>query len=264
MTRTRALPPALCGLALLGALCPALSPASPGHAASWQLKWSPSAAKDGLAAFEGVEDDRAGSHPGVTHIYVQGDAYRFDMHMRDRDSSTDRQRQEVKGMRSPAGGPYLVWKKGQTWRLTYAMYIPGSLKATTTFTHIMQMKMPGNDSSPILTTSLRRYGSTPKIELKVENSGNALVGAADLAPLQNKWIDVEFEMKIDDAPNGTVHWVIRDGSTTVLDATKTKLDTWLSDRVRPKWGIYRSLGDKSGSLQDCYLLLRDLKAYQLA
>ncbi|MEZ0070676.1 heparin lyase I family protein [Planotetraspora sp. GP83] len=258
MIRSRALLPAVCAVALLGGLL--TGPTA--QAAAWQLKWSPSAAKDGLAAFEGVEDDRAGSHPGVKHIYVQNGVYRFDMHMKDRDSSTDRQRQEVKGMRSPAGGPYLEWKKGETWRLTYSMYIPASLKATTTFTHIMQMKMPGNDSSPILTTSLRRYGSTPKIELNVENSG-VVVGSTNLAPLQNKWIDVDFELKIGDAPNGSVHWVIRDGSTTVLDIKRGGLDTWLSDRVRPKWGIYRSLGDKSGSLQDCYLLLRDLKAYKL-
>jgi hypothetical protein len=32
--------------------------------------------------------------------------------------------------------------------------------------------------------------------------------------------------------------------------------------VRPKWGIYRSLGDTSGSLHNCYLLLRNLRAYK--
>ena len=43
---------------------------------------------------------------------------------------------------------------------------------------------------------------------------------------------------------------------------KAMIDTWLDDRLRPKWGIYRSLGDTSGSLQNCYLLLRNLKAYK--
>jgi len=141
------------------------------------------------------------------------------------------------------------------------MFIPSSLKATTTFTHIMQTKIPGNGTSPMTVMSLRRHGSTPKIEFKV-TAGNVLVGATDLAPLQNSWIDTEVEITNDDAPRGRVRWVVKKGGTTVLDAQKTGVDTWLGDRVRPKWGIYRSLGDKSGSLQDTHLLLTNMKAYQ--
>jgi hypothetical protein len=40
------------------------------------------------------------------------------------------------------------------------------------------------------------------------------------------------------------------------------VDTWLFDRVRPKWGIYRSIRDTSGSLEDTYLLITKLRAYQ--
>lgn len=36
------------------------------------------------------------------------------------------------------------------------VYIPSSLKATTSFTHIMQTKMPGTGAGPITVTSLRR------------------------------------------------------------------------------------------------------------
>jgi chitin-binding protein len=174
---------------------------------------------------------------------------------------TDRQRQEVTGMRTPAGGPFLEWHTGQTWRITYAMFIPASLKATTTFTHIMQMKQPGTGTLPILTQSLRRHGSTPTIELNVENS-EVVIGSTPLTPLQDRWIDVDFAMTIADAPNGSVHWIIRDGATTAVDIERGGLDTFLADRVRPKWGIYRSLGDTSGSLQDCSMLLRDMRGYQ--
>ncbi len=224
----------------------------------WTLMWSPEADRDGLGAFEGVEDDRAHSDPGVKHIYVQGNDYRFDMHTRDRDGS-DRQRNEVKGMRS--GGRILTMQKGETWRFTYSMYIPSSLMATTTFTHIMQMKMPGDGTGPIVVMSLRRYGSTPKIELKIFEP-DILVGAVDLQPLQNKWIGIQLDITIGDAPAGAVHWVVRDGARTVIDASKSRVDTWLGDRVRPKWGIYRSLGDTSGSLRDCYLLLTNMRAYR--
>ena len=221
--------------------------------------WNPQPARDGLGAFEGVEDDRAHSEPGVTHIYVQGDDYRVDMHLVQRDTSPDRQRNEVKGMH--AGGTDLVLGLGETWRLSWSLYIPSSLQATTTFEHIMQLKMPGDGSSPILTMSLRRYGSVPKIEVKVFGS-NTVVGSTDLTPLQNHWLDTSVEFRIGDAPNGYVHWTLATGGKTLVDATSTGVDTWLGDRVRPKWGIYRSVDDTSGSLHDCYLLLANMRAYR--
>src|SRR4029450_1921041 len=78
--------------------------------------------------------------------------------------------------------------------------------------------------------------------------------------LQNKWIDMQLELTIGDAPNGKVRFVLRDGTRTVVDATRGGVDTWVADRVRPKWGIYRSLGDTSGSIQDTYLLYTRMRA----
>src|SRR6266536_2043703 len=53
---------------------------------TWQPMWAPEADVDGLPAFENVEDDRADSHPaGDPHIFVEGNNYRFNMHMVDRD-----------------------------------------------------------------------------------------------------------------------------------------------------------------------------------
>jgi hypothetical protein len=251
----------LLGAALGGAV--GLSSATAAHAASWQQKWAPSASGNGLGAFETVEDDRADSHPaGQPHIYTTGDNWRFTMHKVDRDTSTDRQRQEVTGLRNGSGSNYLKWTEGQTWRVTYSMYIPGSLKATTTFTHIMQMKQPGNGTSPIVVQSLRRVNGVQTIELKLAID-DILVGRTDLEPLHNKWIDVDFQIKVGNGSAGSVRWILKNGSTTVIDKSKTGVDTFLADRVRPKWGIYRSLGDTSGSLQDCYLLLTNLRGYQL-
>lgn len=251
----------LLGAALGGAV--GLSSATAAHAASWQQKWAPSASGNGLGAFETVEDDRADSHPaGQPHIYATGDNWRFTMHKVDRDTSTDRQRQEVTGLRNGSGSNYLKWTVGQTWRVTYSMYMPSSLKATTTFTHIMQMKQPGNGTSPIVVQSLRRVDGVQTIELKLAID-DILVGRTDLEPLHNKWIDVDFQIKVGNGSAGSVRWILRNGSTTVIDKSKTGVDTFLADRVRPKWGIYRSLGDTSGSLQDCYLLLTNLRGYQL-
>ncbi|MFJ9894757.1 Tat pathway signal sequence domain protein [Streptomyces sp. NPDC091280] len=262
---------AVLGAALGGAAGAAVGPpaATPAHAApalapaaSWQQKWAPTASGDGLGAFETVEDDRADSHPaGHPHIYPTANNWRFTMHTVDRDTSTDRQRQEVTGLRTGSSG-YLKWTEGQTWRITYSMYIPSSLKATTTFTHIMQMKQPGNGTSPIVVQSLRRVNGAQTIELNLPIAG-VLVGRTGLDALHDRWTDVDFQIKVGNGTAGSVRWILKSGSTTVIDRTKTGVDTFLADRVRPKWGIYRSLGDTSGSLQDTYLLLTDLRGYQL-
>ncbi|WP_261989324.1 polysaccharide lyase [Streptomyces sp. uw30] len=178
----------------------------------------------------------------------------------DRDTSTDRQRQEVTGLRTSSG--YLKWLPGQTWRVTYSMYIPSSLKATTTFTHIMQMKQPGTGSSPIVVQSLRRVNGAQTIELQLPISGT-LIGRTSLDPLHDTWTDVDFQIKVGDGSSGSVRWILKSGGTTLIDKSRSGVDTFLADRVRPKWGIYRSLGDTSGSLQDCHLLLRNLRGYQL-
>ncbi|MDH6438664.1 hypothetical protein M2158_007205 [Streptomyces sp. SAI-144] len=254
----------LLGAALAGAAGAAvgLPAATTAHAASWQQKWSPSASSDGLGAFETIEDDRADSHPaGQPHIYATGDNWRFNMHMADRDTSTDRQRQEVTGLRTSSGS-YLKWTEGQTWRITYSMYIPSSLKATTSFTHIMQMKQPGSGTSPIVVQSLRRVNGAQTIELKLFEE-DILVGRTSLDPLHDRWTDVDFQIKVGNGSAGSVRWILKSGGSTVIDASKTGVDTFLADRVRPKWGIYRSLGDTSGSLQDTYLLLTRLRGYQL-
>lgn len=257
-TRRVVLGAAVGGLA--AAALPKVAAANTVPQQEWELRWSPEASSDGMDAWETIEDDRADSHPaGQPHIFVEDNNFRFNMHLVDRDTSDDRQRQEVTGCRNPDG--FLEWHEGETWRVTYSMFIPSSLKATTTFTHIMQTKMPGLGTGPITVTSLRRVDGRQTIEHKIFEQ-DILVGRTDLEPLHDKWIDVEYEMKIGNG-DGAVRWVIRSGADTVIDVSKEAVDTFLDDRVRPKWGIYRSLGDSSGSLEDCHLLLTNLRAYLL-
>jgi hypothetical protein len=245
-----------------------LAPAS----GEWKLKWNPDPRSKilGLGAFEGVEDDRANSHPGVKHIYIDGANYRFDMHVIDRDGS-DRQRNEVKGMRV-AGDNDLIIEKGQSWRYRYSMFIPGSLTATTGFTHVMQQKTvsdSGSSGGPIVTLSLHVHSGQAVMELRLQISDGPFdpeeFNPIPLAQLQDKWIEVEFEFTFDDAPRGSARMIVRDGSKVVTDKTRTGIDLFRDNegahpRVRPKWGIYRSI--KSAGLQDTYLLVTNMKAYQ--
>jgi hypothetical protein len=247
-------PIALSGAAsALGGPAP-LSPLAP---MAPKLVWKPAAGTDGLGAFEGLEDDRSRSHPGVKHIYVRDGAYRFDMHLRDRDGS-DRQRNESKGMR--VNGRNLSMLKGETWRITYDMFIPDTLKGTSSFTHIFQLKQPNGSPGagpPLVTISLQRDGSTEYIALRGFVSG-VVVGRTPLAPLRDHWFTVDMTFLVSD--RGQARFVVRDGGRTVIDAQKG-CDIWASTRIRPKWGIYRSISDK-GQLRDTYLLIRNYQAYQ--
>ncbi|MEV6149213.1 hypothetical protein AB0L53_02630 [Nonomuraea sp. NPDC052129] len=229
-------------------------------AAVWTQRWNPNPASQTVAqAFEGIEDDRSDSHSGVTHIYVSGDAYRFDMHTQDRDGD-DRQRNEVKGMRTSSSS-YIKILKNQVWRISYQLYIPTSLDATSSFTHIAQMKVPGS-GAPLYTMSLPISGGTPKINVRYwdEDEQTHEVGNTNLNPIQGKWLDTTFEFKA--ADNGYLRWTLKDGSTTLVDKRLDNTDLWRADTdyLRPKWGIYRSI--KSSGLQNTYLLVRNLRAEQ--
>jgi hypothetical protein len=226
-------------------------------AQDFTLRWDADPATDGLNAFVGIEDDRSDSHPGVQHIFAESSQYRFVMHKRDRDGS-DRQRQEVRAIAE--NGTRVDMHKNQTWRYNYQMYIPSSLKGTTSFTHIFQVKQ-NSVADPLVTMSLTRSGSTERIEMRMYADGGDKVGTTNLASLKNKWLDVEIEIKVADGSAGRLRYSIKDGSTTVVNASRSG-DTWISgDEAHPKWGIYRSIKD-SGQLQDTYLLLRNMRAYQ--
>ena len=239
----------------------AAAPAAPKAPPGFTQMWDPDAVKDGYQAFEGVEDDRGHGDKGHSHVSVQADTYRIDMNMNVRDSLSGRQRVEVKGMVPEKGKP-LDLALGQTWRLAYSMFIPSSLQATTSFTHIMQLKMPGAGSTPILTTSLRRVGNTPMIELNL--FGQGVIARTPLTPLQNSWIMSTVEFRVGNKPDGYVAWTLTDSKgATLVNARKTGVDTFLDVRVRPKWGIYRSLSDKA-HLQNCFLLLANMRAFKLS
>ena len=91
-----------------------LPTATPPSAASWQQKLGPLRERRRLSAFETIEDDRADSHSaGQPHIYATGNNWRFDMHTVDRDTSTDRQRQEVTGLRNGSGSNYLSGRRAR-------------------------------------------------------------------------------------------------------------------------------------------------------
>jgi chitin-binding protein len=242
------------------------------------LRWSPDPAVNGITgpgrAFEQVEDHphppRHDPEVGKTHIFADPDKYRWVMRATQRDTlaaggKADRQRNEVAGMLDPHGQPVQMLL-GQTWRITYSMLIPGSLRPTSRFTHIMQMKQPNTATAPLVTTSLSQGRPGGQIELRAFNAG-VVVGTAALAPLQGHWIHSSIEMLI--GTKGRLRWIVTDpsrpaASQTVVDDQRANVNIWLphSPRLWPKFGIYRSTLDPS-HLHDTELWIRDLKAYQI-
>ncbi|WP_344836125.1 hypothetical protein [Nonomuraea dietziae] len=75
------------------------------------------------------------------------------------------------------------------------MYIPSSLKAHDSFTHIMQTRCPAPVTGPITVTSLRQVTARRPSSTSIFEQ-DILVGRTDLVPLQNRWIDIEYEIKI--------------------------------------------------------------------
>jgi hypothetical protein len=226
--------------------------------------WSPDPVRDGVNAFEGVEADRANKHPGRKYVYTEGDHWRFDIYRNDLDSTGnhDRQRTEVKGM--VAGGRPLKMTNGQTWRITYEMFMPATLHGTSHFTHIFQLKTPATNGGPWVTMSLSRSGSAERLRLRAFSTpGSPDIGSTNLAPLREKWISVELTFTI--GPRGTGRLLIRDGGSVVVDSSRAGVNIPdQNDYVRPKWGIYRSIQSASSDIIDTHLLFRNFKAYHEA
>ncbi|WP_431907293.1 hypothetical protein [Nonomuraea jabiensis] len=249
---------ALAAMALLLQTAPAHAVGAP----RWETRWNPSPWRDGVNAFEALEDDRRGSHPeGLPHVRAEKGVWRFDAHLEDRDGS-DRMRNEVRGMRAADGTPLEI-RKDETWRITYQMYIPDTLDATTNFTHIWQLKN-SDVGTPIAQISLPVVNGVQKIAARywtLEDNKSHDFATADLEPIQNKWVTTTIEFKSGDA--GYMRWALRDGWQTIVDQKVDNIDLWWTQEQynRPKWGIYRSI--KSAGLQETYLLVKDLKAEQL-
>lgn len=231
-----------------------------------QLLWHPDPGSDGLDAFEGIEVDRAHVHPGRKYIYVEGDHYRFDIYRDDRDSTGggDRQRTESKGM--VAGGTTLKMHDGETWRITYELFMPTTLHGTSKFTHIFQLKTPATNGGPWVTLSLHRSGSKETLQLQADStSGAPAIGNTDLSPLRNKWITVELTFKI--GSSGTGRFLVRNGTGSsapvVVNSSRSGLKIPdQGDYVRSKWGIYRSVESASSDVIDTHLFIRNYQAYR--
>lgn len=183
---------------------------------------------------------------------------------RGRANVTDRQRVEIKtDTKSPAS---MVGQKGETLTFKWKFMLPRNFVTTNRFCHIHQLKGLDNKAGdadvgmPLITfTCYTKTGGKETMEVRYDNrndgSGQTTVAKAPLDDFKGEWVDVvetvafgekgSYEVTISRVKNGKV----------LLQYAAKDIDMWRSDCVgmRPKWGIYRSLG-KDGEQRN---LLRD-------
>jgi hypothetical protein len=229
--------------------------------------WHPNPATDGLNAFEGIEADRGNHHPDRKYVLVEGDHYRFNIWADDRDTTGggDRQRTESKGM--VQGGTALKMHNGETWTISYEMFMPSTLHGTSKFTHIFQTKTPSTNAGPWVTLDLGRSGSKELLRARAyANSGSPDIASTDLAPLRDKWITIEWTFT--PGTKGKAAFTVRNGtgSGAPVAAQGSMSNVNIPDQgdyVRPKWGIYRSVQSASSDILNTYLLFRNYSAARL-
>ena len=242
-----------------------MASAAPEPEAAATPLWHPVPSKDGLKAYEGLEYDRANLVPSRHSDYIvveDGDHYRFNIWRDDRDSTGDgdRQRTEAKGM--VQNGTALKMVDGQTWNISYEMYMPSTLHGTSKFTHIFQTKIPSTDAGPFVTLDLTRESSTSETlrARAYANSGSPTIASTPLGPLRGTWVTIRWTLTI--GSSGSARFVCVDSAgKTVADGTMHGVNIPdQGDYVRPKWGIYRSVESASSDIVDTYILFRDYQA----
>lgn len=183
----------------------------------------------------------------------------------DRCINFDRQRVEIKTY--DASPDYLKGIPGETIVYKWRFKVPSGFKASSSFTHIHQIKAVGGDESNPLFTLTARKANPNKLELnyyKSSEGGSQKLTQANLSLFENTWVECTERIKLDNL-DGTYSIVIKKVSdgTTVLSYNNNKMLTYRSDNtfIRPKWGIYRSLSTPS-DLRDESLRFDSFSIYE--
>lgn len=181
------------------------------------------------------------------------------------ETNVDRQRNEIK-----AYDPSPDALKGiRSEVVTYEWYfrIDEGFQPSANFTHLFQLKAVGgtDDANPVFTITPRK-GDPDQLELihGRGNNGYTTVGQTDLAQLKGKWVKAYCKViYAEDTGSMDFNLTLLDG-TEVISYLDEEIDLWRtgSTFVRPKWGIYRSLNDKT-SLRDETVLFADFKVTEI-
>lgn len=235
-----------------------------------------SAAKD-IPAYEilenagyGIESPDNAHNPSVCHITAVYDeelkryVFAFTLHAlidddRGIKSITDRQRVEIKTyQKSP---PSMIANEGDTLIIRYKMKLPLNFKTTNKFCHLHQLKGMDNAKHtadvkhPLITLtacSTKKQGQQLQLRYFDRTTRQMSVKAtANLREILGEWVEIAEKVTFGKNPiaknNGSYEISIirlKDGRE-ILYYGSTSLNLWQTEcaGLRPKWGIYRSLGE---------------------
>lgn len=165
---------------------------------------------------------------------------------------TDRQRNEIKtDNKSPQR---LVAQQGETMEFHWKFCLPTGFRTTIKFSHLHQLKGINNASgtadvsSPLITLtaySTSKSGQQLRVRYNKRNEGTMTIASTDLAAFLGNWVEVEERVRFGE--NGSYEITItrvKDGKI-LLKLKPQKIDMWRTNctGIRPKWGIYRYLGE---------------------
>lgn len=191
---------------------------------------------------------------------------------------TDRQRNEIKtDGHSPAS---MVAQEGETLEMRWKFRLPAGMQTTTKFCHVHQLKGIDNRegtadvSLPLITFTLRTL-SNGKQQFQViyvppteEGAGNDYLARTDLGYLLGEWVAVTERVTF--ARKGSYSLVltrISDGKELLrIDGAARNFWRTGTTGLRPKWGIYRSIGDNGalkGELRDEVVRFADFEIEKL-
>lgn len=206
---------------------------------------------------------------GSNHIVTTYDddlktnVYKFILHVdedidRDKCDNIGRQRNEIKAYdQSP---DHLLGTIGETVVYQWKFKIDADFQASSSFTHLHQIKAKnGKDILPTITLTARK-GSTDKMELRYADDDTLQVTLTkvNLSLFKGNWVKVVETITYGDEGNYAITITNNDTGAVLMTYRDNAIKMWKDGAsfLRPKWGIYRSLETPS-DLRDEEVLYSD-------
>lgn len=171
---------------------------------------------------------------------------------------TDRQRNEIKtDNKSPKS---LVAQEGETMIFSWKFCLPIGFQTTTKFSHIHQLKGIDNATNtadvdlPLITLtaySNSKGGQQLRVRYNNRYEGTTTLASTDLSDFLGNWVEVEEKVRFGEHGSYAIVITRLKDKKILLKLSPMEMDMWRTDCIglRPKWGIYRYLGEER-SLQN--------------
>ena len=182
--------------------------------------------------------------------------FKFILHVnedidRDKCSTTDRQRNEIKTYAPSPNN--LKGVLGETVQYKWKFKLDAGFQPSSSFTHLHQLKSVGADSAeesqPLITLTARK-GSEDQLELRyAPTTSQSTLTSVNLSLLKGNWVEVVETVTYGEVNDAIYSIIINNVNTgiEILNYSSSELRMWKTnaDFIRPKWGIYRSLNSPS-------------------